>query len=151
MATRITRLGVVLWLSTAWLMPTAAIAEPITNVDQMLVGDGFILRWGLTLTPEDLGLLEERDDQGWHLGWFKQKLRDAAFTVPLPSLPGGSSSPDVLMPPSSVQGGADLASNASSNEAVPQVTLVSEPTSMVLLASGLLGLAAFRRWRYAGD
>ena len=41
----------------------------------MLVGDGFILHGGVRLSAEQLGLLDTRSDQGWHLGWFKQKLR----------------------------------------------------------------------------
>ena len=59
-----------------WLAAAPATAEPITDLKPFLVGDGFVLHFGNWLTPEDLLLLSNRDDNGWHLGWFKRKLRE---------------------------------------------------------------------------
>jgi hypothetical protein len=134
-------------------MAPPALAEPITRADLVLVGDGFTIHGRVTLSAEQLGLLATLDDQGWHLGWFKQKLREAGFTVTSPSVAGGSSS--LLLPPSGLLDLPNVSPDASvtggnTGGAVAQTTPVSEPTDMMLLASGLLGFAAFRRWRYAG-
>src|SRR5688500_3097385 len=59
------------------LIPTTAAADRITDLAPLLVGDGFILYGGYTLTLDDLAVLSGRDDNGWHLGWFKKNLRDS--------------------------------------------------------------------------
>ena len=145
---RVSRICVALCFLMTAVISTPALADPITGMDQVLVGDGFIVHGGVTLGAEQLGLLATFDDHGWHLGWFKQKLREGGFTGPAPSVAGGVSSSHPLLPPNTALDLPSLGPDASvTGGTVAQTTPVSEPTEMVLLASGLIGVAAFRRWR----
>ena len=153
------------------LIPTPAAADPITDLTPLMVGDGFILHGGYTLTLEDLAVLSGRDDNGWHLGWFKKKLRDSGgdfqgdtvdpiWTHPIWA-PGVGNGADVTIPPGLppwlVVPGASKpwdvpgvgAGSALTNEtAAPLVT--PEPGSLILLGTGLLVVARKLRRRGAG-
>lgn len=148
-------------LATAALMlltANSAIAGPITDLSDVLVGDGFVLRSGHSLTYDDWLQLAARDDHGWHLGWFKRKLRagtDIHPHVGWPSFPEFSEypffSPIGLPPstsiawppsiglespwvvgPSSGQPFINLDTQATTPIAAP------EPGSLVLMGTGLL-------------
>jgi hypothetical protein len=86
-------------LCVVGLTPSAVTAGPISDFATILVGDGFELRGGFVLTAEDLATLAALDDNGWHLGWFKRKLRsnNGASTddsdSPDWSIPGSSTGP----------------------------------------------------------
>jgi hypothetical protein len=151
----------------ASFVPSIASAGPITDLQDVLVGDGYILRFGHTLSVADLQVLAGRDDQGWHLGWFKKKLRDndgpVDFTGLGPSfsgpsfqiisfgpsfqpLGGGLTSPILPiilgLPGSFPQNPAFTESPFSLGPSTaPPAVVTPEPTSLVLMGSGLLLVA----------
>ena len=134
------------------LIPCSATAGPITfgptgDVDARHLGDVLVLGRNHTLTLDDLRVLEALDDNGWHLGWFKRKLKGNGGDdspgldgIPTITLPGGGLSlndpaPGNTVPPIAVGGGQspDLDTAA-----------VPEPASLLLFASGLLVVARRR-------
>ena len=71
----LSRVTAVVCLVAAFALPSTAAAEPITDFAPLLVGDGFIIYGGHTLSFADLAVLAALPDKGLHLGWFKKKLR----------------------------------------------------------------------------
>ena len=152
------------------LTANSAIAGPITDLPDVLVGDGFVLRYGHSLTYDDWLQLAARDDHGWHLGWFKKKLRDSggdfqgdpfdpiwinpisapgvgngggALTIP-PGLP-----PWIVVPGASAPWDVPGAAGGSVLTADTPAT-VPEPGSLIMLGTGLLAVARQLRRRAAG-
>lgn len=158
MSVGIVRLSVAICFAT-WLTPSAVTAEPITDLKPFLVGDGFVLHFGHTLTPEDLLLLSNGDDNGWHLGWFKRKLREGGEaggsidfgggwpgTLPIDLVADPQMNP--LLPVTDPNGFP--AQPLNTDGASPAAIVTPEPASLILLGSGLLVVARRVRKRRSG-
>jgi len=81
MFSRLFRLTAIITFAVSVGIPSIVTAEPMTDFTPLLGGDGFMLHGGYTLSFADLAVLAATDDNGWHLGWFKKKLRsgDGSF------------------------------------------------------------------------
>ena len=186
--------------SVALVFPASAVAGPLLNLSN-LTTPGYAVPSGQVLDVNDWLMLEERDDNGWHLGWLKRneerRLDDRRSlgrpgggesgnsesnggrrggTSPGGGSPGGETSsgggtnpgggtsgggspnlnPDAWVPTSDPIGdlppGSLLPTSqgpelfpTGSGSAAPIELLAPEPTSLVLLGTGLLMTA--RRWR----
>ena len=133
----------VLPLCLSALVLTAGLshAGPILTLE----GDGFVMRWeAFDLTPEDLAVLAERRDHGWHLGWFKKRLRDLPDPAEPDFTPGGTGWPDFPVIPGTEPGletGGAPPILPADQSAAPEAVPVSEPSSMALVGTGLFLLA----------
>ena len=158
----------------AVLMPPLATAAPITDLQDVLVGDGYILRFGHSVSIGGLQGLDPNDDHWWP-GSFKQKLRPGgpepfqftalgpifsgpsfqiiSFGPSLQVLGGGGTTiptlPIILGPPGSFQPdspftGPSLSFGPSTS---PPAVATPEPATLVLLGSGLLLVARRIRQR----
>lgn len=129
-------------VAAAVSVASPAVADPIRHVSS--AGNGSARTHpNHFLTPEDLLVLAQRHDHGWHLGWFNNRadvlgatdlaLTTASDPLAVPAFsslaPGGLD--DLPVTPLEL---AARDSNAS-------VLTVPEPMTLILLGSGLLAIA----------
>lgn len=157
MSIRLIRLPAVVYL-VVLLIPYSATAEPITfgpttDFEAKKLGDVLALGRNHTLTLDDLRVLEGLHDNGWHLGWFKRKLKanggddfPGLDEIPIITLPGDGLPPNDLGLGSTVPpvAGGDGQSLDLDTAAVP------EPALLLLFASGSLFVARRRLRQGAG-
>ena len=142
---------------TAFLIPCSATAGPIIDLDSryVVVGDLLVFNSQHTLTLDDLRVLDALDDNGWHLGWFKRKLKagsvggslpdfDRTPTIPLPSFDSELSLDELGL--GDTTGALTEGVTEGDGQSLSAVS-APEPASLFLLGSGLLVVASRLRNR----
>ena len=95
------------------------------------------------LTSEQMQILDELDDHGWHLGWFKENAFEPSFGSELGNIiPPNGELVGTLLPMTEQLGRSDPAAFASA-----QIAAVPEPGTLLLLGGGIAGIAAKVRRR----
>jgi hypothetical protein len=129
-----------------------ATASPILGVHENLKTLGSTH----DLSIEQLELLDSRSDSGWHLGWFKTDPQD----VSLDTLTVEDSLTNALFPDGGTNGiglipaidvthanGSGVQGLNTTDAVTGQLAVVPEPTSLILLGSGIAALVAKARNR----
>jgi len=115
------RLLVTCAVALAVALPSTLLAKSI-DLDTMSAGDVLVVNAHHELTYDDLLVLAARDDNGWHLGWFKHKV-GASSTEPAGGLPSAIelvTQPAVVSVPVVIASGQTPAAAASSSAATAQ-------------------------------
>ena len=145
------RTGMVLCAITA-LLGGDATASPILNVHQNLKTLGSTH----DLSIDQLELLDSRSDSGWHLGWFKTDPQDVSLdtltvedSLTNALFPDGGNNVIGLIPGIDVTNanGSAVQGLNTTDAVTGPVAVVPEPTSLILLGSGVAAMIAKARNR----
>src|SRR5690349_21830612 len=85
-------------IAVATLALSSAAQAKSIDFDEIGVGDVLVVNGNHELTYDDLLVLAAREDNGWHLGWFKHKEGSGSTALPFPGLFDLASTP-LLAPP----------------------------------------------------
>jgi hypothetical protein len=117
-------------VALAVAVPSTSLAKSI-DLDTMSAGDVLVVNAHHELTYDDLLVLAARDDNGWHLGWFKHK-EGASSTQSGAGLPSAIelvTAPAVVSLPVVIASGQTPAATTSSSAATAQAASSSTTAS----------------------
>jgi hypothetical protein len=145
MHSRIGRGFLVMFVSA--MITGTATASPFKFTDPAIGNSGKVL------TAEQLEILDALSDNGWHLGWFKDKKSDFPSAELLPDsglgtigLPGGGDVAGTMFPG---VGQVTQPLDATGLDVSAQLTTAPEPGTLLLFGGGLAAIAAKLRKRKA--
>ena len=121
-----------------------AAAGSIASASPIHLEDDAESKFPHELTSEQMQILDELADHGWHLGWFKENAFDPSFL--------GNELGNIIPPNGELVGTLlpvteQLGRSATAAGASAQIAAVPEPGTLLLLGGGIAGIAAKVRSR----